>query len=126
MRDLALYVQHTSQGNRVTLIGSGFPVQKGRSPPVGLLPAPANVRLRRMAVSGQLLAICSSVGSARSYQWRFASALTPTVWTQPDPISKARFVLQGLVPGTSYIVQVRAFSTQGPSDWSNSATLMAA
>jgi hypothetical protein len=43
LRDLALHVQHTSQGKRVTLISSGFPVQKGRSPPVGLPPAPANV-----------------------------------------------------------------------------------
>jgi hypothetical protein len=38
-----LRVQHTSQGKRVTLISSGFPVQKGRSPPVGLPPAPAKV-----------------------------------------------------------------------------------
>jgi len=27
-------------------------------------------------------------------------------------------VLQGLTPGTRYIVQVRAIGSRGPSDWS--------
>jgi len=71
-------------------------------------------------------ALCGRVGSALTYQWRYASALTPTVWTQPDPVSAARFLLQNLTPGTQYIVQVRVFGTRGPSDWSGSAVLMAA
>jgi hypothetical protein len=127
LRDLALYVQHASGGDHVTLLSSGFPLQSPRKPgTVGLLGVPQNVRLRRTLTSNQLVALCKAVPSARSYQWRYANALTPTVWTQPDPATSARFVLSNVVPGTSYIVQVRVFGTAGPSDWSNSATLMAA
>jgi hypothetical protein len=126
LRDLALYVQHTSGGDRVKLTASGYPLQQARRPSVGLPTIPTNVRLRRTRVGNQLLAMCDPVVSARAYQWRFASTQAPTVWTQPDPISKARFVLEDLVAGTTYIVQVRAFSTRGPGDWSDSATMMAA
>jgi hypothetical protein len=127
LRDLALYVQHASQGDRVKLIGSGFPVQARRTRgSVGLLPPPANVRLRRTRNSNQMVALCDAVPAARSYQWRYATAQAPTAWTQPDPITTARFTLDNVVPGTVYIVQVRVFGTAGPSDWSDVATLMAA
>jgi hypothetical protein len=126
LRDLALYVQHASQGDRVKLTGSGFPAQLGKRNPASRLAPPQNVRLRRTRISTQLVALCTAVPSARSYQWRFANALAPTVWTQPDPIGTARFVLDNVVPGTTYIVQVRVFGTLGPSDWSDSAVLMAA
>jgi hypothetical protein len=127
LRDLALYVQHASQGNRVSIIGSGYPVQGRRTRgSVGLMPPPANVRLRRTRNSNQMVALCKAVPAARSYQWRFATAQTPTAWTQPDPITTARYLLENVVPGTVYLVQVRVFGTAGPSDWSDSATLMAA
>jgi hypothetical protein len=127
LRDLALYVQHASQGNRVMIIGSGFPVQNRRARgSVGLLAPPTHVRIRRTNNSTQLVALCDAVAAARSYQWRCATTLAPTVWTQPDPITKSRFVIEDAVPGTTYIVQVRVFGTAGASDWSDAVMLMAA
>jgi len=127
LRDLALYVQHASQGDRVKLIGSGFPVQARRPRgSVGALPPPGHVRMRRTRNSNQLVALCDAVPAARSYQWRYATSQAPTAWTQADPITTARFVLDNAVPGTIYIVQVRVFGSAGPSDWSDAATLMAA
>jgi hypothetical protein len=127
LRNLALYVQYASGGDKVTLLSSGFPVQAPKKRgTVGLLGIPQNVRLRRTRNSTQLVALCKAMTSASSYQWRYANAATPTVWTQPDPATAARYTLENVVPGTSYIVQVRAFGTSGPSDWSDSATLMAA
>lgn len=126
LRDLALHVQHTSGGDLATLASSGYPVQKGRGQPIGVLLAPQNVRLRPARNSGQMRALCDRVPAALTYQWRFATAQAPTVWTQFDPVSTASFTLLNLVPGTSYVVQARAFGTKGPSDWSGSATLMAA
>ena len=127
LRDLALYVQHASLGDRVKLIGSGFPVQlRGSRGSVGALPPPANVRVRRTLNSNQLVALCDKVPGARSFQWRYATAHAPTLWTLADPITTARFVLDNAVPGTIYTMQVRVFGTAGPSDWSNAATLMAA
>jgi len=127
MRDLALYVQHASGGDKVTLLSSGFPVQvpKKRGT-VGLLAVPQNVRLRRTPTSTQLVALCKAVASASSYQWRVATTAAPTVWTMPDPVTTLRYTLNNVVAGTTYIVQVRAFGTSGPTDWSDSATLMAA
>ena len=125
VRDLGLYVQHTCAGDMAKLLSSGFPAQKPRRQPGGVLLAPQNVRLRPSRVTGQLLARCAVLDQAKAYQWRFASALAPTVWTQLDPVTSASITLVGLTRGTDYIVQVRAFGTRGPSDWSNAATLMA-
>jgi hypothetical protein len=124
LRDLALYVLHASKGDRAVLIASGFPVQKQRAAS-GQLAPPQNVRLRRTRLSGSLLALCTAVRSARAYQWRWAVAATPTAWTQAEPSTTSRFTVDGLVPGTTYIAQVRVIGTRGPSDWSDSATMMA-
>lgn len=127
MRDLALYVQHASQGDRVKLIGSGFPLQKRRvRGSVGTLPPPVNVRLRRTRLSNQLVALCNAVPGARSFQWRIATAQAPGAWTVVEPATRGRFVIEDAVPGTVYTVQVRVFGSAGPSDWSDAATLMAA
>ncbi|HTD29791.1 MAG TPA: fibronectin type III domain-containing protein [Xanthomonadaceae bacterium] len=125
LRDLALYVQHTCQGDMGKLLTSGFPAQKKRGHPVGVLLAPQNVRLRRGLVTGQLLARCKAERSASSYQWRYATALAPTAWTQADAVTTASFTLNGLARGTDYIVQVRAIGAAGSSDWSSAATVMA-
>ena len=126
LRDLALYVQHTCGGDMARLISSGFPAQQPRRQPIGVLLPPQNVTLRPARVSGQILARCKAVPQANAYQWRYASALTPTLWIQPDPVTTASFTLQNLTRGTDYIVQVRVLGAKGPSDWSDSATLMAA
>jgi len=124
LRQLAQYVQTTSNGDRVVLMGSGFPLQRSRQP-VGVLPAPANLRLSRGKVSGQLRARCKVVAQAASYQWQIASALAPTVWLPANPTVAAHANLEGLTPGTQYIVRVRAIGSSGPSDWSEAAMQIA-
>ena len=123
LRALALYVQQNCKGDPLILLGSGYPVQK-RPQPAAPLSAPANLRLARGTISGQLKVRCSGVGQAGSYQWRYATAAAPTAWTQLDPTLSPSIVLSGLVPGTEYVVQVRAVGTLGPSDWSVASTLM--
>ena len=124
LRSLALYVQQTGNGDPVILLSSGYPLQKTRQP-AGLLPAPLNLRLARGTISGQLNVRCNKVAQAGTYQWRYATAAAPTVWTLVDPTMAARVMLEGLAPGTQYVVQVRAVGTQGPSDWTGTASLMA-
>jgi hypothetical protein len=68
-------------------------------------------------------AVCQGQATG-SYQWRYATTAAPTAWTLLDPTMAANIPLNGLVPGTQYIVQVRAVGSQGPSDWSDAATLM--
>jgi hypothetical protein len=73
---------------------------------------------------GDILARCDVVGSAVSYQWRYAKAQAPTAWTQPDPTSKANNTFAGLVPGTQYSVQARAIGRKGASNWCTAASLI--
>ncbi|HTA66254.1 MAG TPA: fibronectin type III domain-containing protein [Xanthomonadaceae bacterium] len=121
LRELALNVQQTSQGDRVILISSGFPLQKTRQP-AGIPAAPQNLRLKQ-AKSGDVVARCNTVLNALSYQWRYATSAAPLVFTQPDPTGKATCTIQGLTPGTQYVVQVRVIGRRGTSDWSEGAML---
>ncbi len=123
LRALALYVQQACKGDAVVLLGSGYPVQRTRQP-VGQLPAPVNLRLARGKVTGQLKVRSNRVAQAGSYQWRYATAAAPTVWTFVNPTLAASVAIDGLVPGTQYMVQGRAVGTLGPSDWSDVASLM--
>jgi len=121
LRELSLYVQQTAQGDRVVLLGSGYPLQKTRQP-IGIPAAPQNLRLKQ-GNSGQLIARCNVVPAALSYQWRFASLQAPTAWTQAEPTGKASCTLHDLAAGTQYTVQVRVVGRKGASDWCTAASL---
>ena len=123
LRELSIYVQAACKGDIVVLLTSGFNAQKSRQP-AGQLPPPENLRLRRPELSGQLKARCAAVANAGSYQWRYATSLAPASWTEVAPTMAANVTLENLTPGTTYVVQVRAIGSQGPSDWSDPAMLM--
>jgi len=123
LRDLAHYVQVASGGDLAILLSSGFPAQRHKKP-VGALPAPANMRLKRGKTSGLLIARCNRVLQAGAYEWRYANIATPTAWVNLESTFAARVAIEGLTPGAQYTAQVRALGTAGPSDWSDTATLM--
>jgi hypothetical protein len=125
LRDLALYVQHASAGDPQKLLASGFPLQRKRGPVTGEPQVPQQVRVRQSAVSGRLLARCKADPGAKSYQWRIATAQAPTAWTVFDTVTAARFTFEALVPGTQYVVQVRAFARNGASNWSDGVAMFA-
>jgi hypothetical protein len=52
------------------------------------------------------------VPQANAYQWRYAPALTPTAWIQPDPVTTASYTLTGLTRNTDYIVQSRVLAAK--------------
>ena len=124
-RQMAAYVQHASMGNRLTLLASGFPAQRDRSAGVVQpLSPPTGLQLRHGKASGQVIVRCARVRSARLYQWRYATAQAPTVWTVEDTTSRTTSTLTGLAAATQYVVQVRVLGKQGASDWSDSAVLI--
>ena len=122
LRNLAHYVQVTCGGNLGILLSSGFTAQ--RSPqPIGPLSAPGDLRLVRGKVSGQIIARVRKLRQAGSYEWRYASADTPTAWI-PLATLAASVTIDGLVPGTRYLVQARVRGTAGASNWTDAAVLM--
>ncbi|HEV2606526.1 MAG TPA: fibronectin type III domain-containing protein [Xanthomonadaceae bacterium] len=125
LRQLAQYVQTTSAGDLPTLLSSGYQAQRTLQP-VGLLPIPQNVRLRRGQLSGTLDARCNRDPKAGAYHWRYAATTAPGAWSIASPTISAKTTLAGLTPGTQYIVQVRSIGSSGPSEWSDGATLMVA
>ncbi|HTA64999.1 MAG TPA: fibronectin type III domain-containing protein [Xanthomonadaceae bacterium] len=125
LRELALYVQHASGGDPDKLLSSGFPMQRKRGAPLAEIHPPKDVRVRQSAVSGRLLARCKADPGAKSYQWRIATAQAPTTWTLYDTVTVARFTFDNLVPGTQYLVQVRAFARSGASNWSDGVAMFA-
>jgi len=125
LKDLALYVQHASGGDPDRILAAGFPLQRKRGPTQGEPQAPKDLRVRQSAVSGRLLARCKAVPSAKSYQWRIATAAAPTVWTTFDAVTVARFTFDTLAAGTQYIVQARAITRGGASNWSDSVAMYA-
>lgn len=127
LRQLATYVQHASEGDRVALLSSGFPLQRQRGVASGVQPiaAPTGLTIQRGKSSGQVIARCKRVPSARVYEWRYAPAATPNAWTLSGTAAASGRVLDGLVPATLYAVQVRAHGRVGASDWSESVTVVA-
>ncbi|HTD29835.1 MAG TPA: fibronectin type III domain-containing protein [Xanthomonadaceae bacterium] len=121
LRELALYVQQTSQGNRVILLSSGYPLQKSRQP-TGIPAAPQNLRLKQ-GNSGSLIARCAIVPGVVSYQWRYATNAAPAAYVMPNPTGKSNCTITSLTPGTQYVVQARAIGRKGTSDWSAGAML---
>ena len=64
---------------------------------------------------------------ARIYELRSAALTggTPGAWTiQLVPSAKGSAPVNGLTPGTSYALQVRAAGLLGYTDWSDSVTRM--
>jgi hypothetical protein len=129
LRDLATYVQHASRGDHIKVLASGFAIRRtsGHAARLGPEPlqAPVGLRLRRGNASGQIFVRCKAVRSARLYQWRYATAQAPTSWMFAETSSSSASVIEGLVAGTQYRLQVRAYGRRGASDWSESVTLFA-
>lgn len=126
LRQLSMYVALHCGGDLVTLLSSGYPAQQQRSAVVKIAPPiPANVQVGQGPSSGQLVGRCGRTIGAALYQWRYATAAAPTAYTVTDINSRGRVTLAGLVPGTQYLVQVRACGNRGSSDWSDAVVVYA-
>ena len=78
---------------------------------------------------GQLLASVKAVRKAKHYDLRYGpvgpGGATPATWsTVTVPNAKTAVPLNGLTPGTTYAVQVRAYGQLGYTEYSDSVTRM--
>ena len=127
LRPLAGYVQENCNNNLAQLLSSGFEAvstNRARSP----LAVPRIVSLDN-GNTGQLLAKVTPSANAKCYEVRYAAigaGGAPGPWQSGGLFTNSRAMpLNGLTPGTSYSVQVRAVGgSTGYSDWSDPVSHM--
>ncbi len=120
------YVQQASEGDRDKILSSGFDVRREASP-IGLLPAPQNVRAVTTAYPGRLVVRWSGVKGRSNYQlWQTLDPKDPASWTLVTITSKNRHVIEDLTSDQVYYYRVTALGTAGSSPVSDSASAKAA
>ena len=128
IKALASYVELNCKDDMNIFLSSGLqPRSTVRTPPQPLdQPMILNIG---QGTSGQLLASVKPVRKAKHYELRYGQAgaggAAPAVWsTLVVPNVKAAIPIDGLTPGTTYAVQVRAYGQLGYTEYSDSATRM--
>ncbi len=128
LRQDALYVQANCNDDLETLLSSGF-LAANTSRTQSKLATPVITSLGR-GNAGQLVVAVKKVRNAKSYEVHCApigaggAPGTPQILTG---LTNSRSMpINGLTPGTTYTVQVRATGTTGTSDWSNPVSHMCA
>ena len=118
LRRLASYVTDNCNGNLATLLSSGFTAASTHHVQ-STLPAPFILRLLNGHTGQLLVKLRKPIANARCYELRYATVGadgTPGPWQNGGLNSNSRaLALNGLTPGTGYIVQVRAIGGTGRS-----------
>jgi hypothetical protein len=105
------------------ILTTKYPLQKERSP-LGVQPAPANLRLKHGKVSGSIAATCD-VGEHRvMYEWQTAIGENPEAWKSEAPTNSSRTTFGGAAPGSWLNARVRARVPAGAGDWSGVSRIM--
>lgn len=118
LRATALKVQDISEGDEIKILSSGFLTNKKRTP-AGTLDQVVNVQIKPGKVSGSLNISWDVVSNAYSYEIRYTS--NPKT-DAPVYISitstKSKVILENLIPGQTYIVQVAGVGSDPKRVWS--------
>ena len=128
IKALALYVELNCKDDMNIFLSSGLqPRSNVRTAPQPL--AQPMILSLDQGTSGQVLASVKPVRKAKHYELRYGQAgaggAAPAVWlTLVVPNVKAAIPIDGLTPGTTYAVQVRAYGQLGYTEYSDSATRM--
>jgi len=129
MRKLKHYVEDNCENDLAVLLSSGFQAAVGtrsRSP----LTNPSILGVN-FGNSSELVLKVTPIARAKCYEVRSAALSSDNVpgdWQAAGLFTGARAIrIAGLVPGTTYMFQVRAVGgSAGYSDWSNSVSRMCA
>jgi hypothetical protein len=124
LRQLATYVEANFKEELAILTTSGFEAAPLRSALQTLSPG---IRTIDQGNSGQLQVRLAGMTGAKTYELRYAPITNgvPGAWiTLPIASIKKMLTISSLTPGTMYAFQVRSFSNNGYSDWTDSVTKM--
>ena len=125
---LATYVELHCQDDMNIFLSSGFQPRSSTRTPAQPLDQPTILNIDQ-GPTGQLLAWIQPVRNAKSYELRYgtvgAGGAAPAAWsTLMVPNVKTAVPINGLTPGTTYAVQVRAYGQLGYTQYSDSVTRM--
>ena len=129
LRALALYVELNCKDDMNTFLTSGFQPRSSTRAAAQPLDQPMILSVDQ-GITGELLVSIKSVGrSAKSYDVRYgvvgAGGSTPTTWlTVTVPNTKIPARITGLIPATTYAIQVRAYGPLGHTPYSDSSIRM--
>src|SRR5207244_1814279 len=126
LKGLALYVELNCKADMNTFLSSGFQPRSSTRTPAQPLDQPLVLYIDQ-GKSGELLALIKGVRGARTYDVRWgpvgADGATPASWSMKTAAkTKPSISIDGLTPGTTYAIQVRAYGPLGHTEWSDSAT----
>jgi hypothetical protein len=118
---LAHWAEANCQGDMTTFLSSGFQAAASSKPKV----PPVSETIRKIVQgtnSGQLLVTLMKFPGAASYEVRWAQAPagggTSAVWnSQPLANVRTPATISGLTPGTTYVIQARAVTKAGYTDY---------
>ena len=128
LRKLASYVEDNCNGNLATLLSSGFVAVKTHHAQTPLA-APFILRLLNGNTGQLLVKLREPIANAKCYEFRYAAFgadNAPGPWQSGGLLTNSRaLALNGLTPGTTYNIQVRAIGgSTGYSDWSDTTRHM--
>lgn len=125
LQKLAANLELTADGDMVKLAATGFDFKGKPVRSTGPLPAPQNLRVKTTGTSGEALAKVAAVALASGYEAQFTLDPLAGSWTSIDSVTDSQNIMfTGLSRGKDYFFRVRALGANGPSGWSDVATMM--
>jgi hypothetical protein len=127
LRKLKHYVEDHCGNDIAVLLSSGFQAastNRDRSPLAN--PSISSIDLGNR---GELLLKVSPIARAKCYEAQMAAigaGNAPGSWQGAGIFTSSRITIADLVPGTTYLFQVRAIGASGYTDWSNPVSRMCA
>ncbi|MES2477328.1 MAG: hypothetical protein V4640_16195 [Verrucomicrobiota bacterium] len=122
LRQLGTYIDATATTEE-QFLSSKYPLRK-EGAPIGIQPAPSNMRAKHGKVSGSLDASCDANEHRVLYEWQTAVGQNPTDWTIQPTSNSSRSTFSGFTPGTWVNVRCRVRVPAGAGDWSSVVQLM--
>jgi|ERR1035437_6907225 hypothetical protein len=122
--DTGRLVQNISKGDEVMILSSGYDMTRKASPaPVDVLNQPLNLSVKPGKVSGSLEVDWDSVDRARSYEVRYlrlpkTEDSVYSILTTP----KHGVVIENLIPGQQYAIEVAGVGADPRRVWSFTIT----
>lgn len=127
VRELAGYVQANCNNEKDLILSTGFDVRK-LSTPLGLRPAPGDVRALVSPYPGQLEVRWNGVRGRLLYALYITAIdpLDPAGWKLLAQTSRNRYLVEGLESNTVYTFRLQTIASAGVSPMSDLASAKAA